>query len=103
MGLGLGISSAACCCCCSSYCRPVLASMRNAAHLIRETFRLGIRVRVRVSVRVRVKTLRRSRRHGRTVMSGGRLLARRVARLLTLRACSTYRCPAGAPISSSYA
>ena len=99
MGLGLGISSAAC----SSYCRPVLASMRNAAHLIRVRFRFGIRVRVRVSVRVRVKTLRRRRRHGRTVMSGGRLLARRVARLLTLRACSTYRCPAGAPISSSYA
>ena len=68
MGLGLGISSEDC----SSYCRPVLASMRNAAHLIRVRFRLGIGVRVRVSVRVRVKTLRRSRRHGRTVMSAPR-------------------------------
>ena len=68
MGLGLGISSEDC----SSYCRPVLASMRNAAHLIRVRFRLGIGVRVRVSVRVRVKTLRRSRRHGRPVMSAPR-------------------------------
>ena len=56
MGLGLGISSAAC----SSYCRPVLASVRSAAHLIRLRFRLGIRVRVRV----RVKTLCQGRRHG---------------------------------------
>ena len=51
MGLGLGISSAACCCCCSSYCRPVLASVRSAAHLIRVRFRMGIRVRVRVRVK----------------------------------------------------
>ena len=64
LGLGLGISSAACCCCCSSYCRPVLASVRSAAHLIRVRFRVGIRARVRV----RVKTLRRGRRHGRTIM-----------------------------------
>ena len=68
MGLGLGISSAACYCCCSSYCRPVLASVRSAAHLIRVTFRVGIRVRVRV----RVKTLCQGKATRRTVMSAPR-------------------------------
>ena len=68
MGLGLGISSAACCCCCSSYCRPVLASVRSAAHLIRVTFRVVIRVRVRV----RVKTLCQGKATRRTVMSAPR-------------------------------
>jgi len=68
LGLGLGISSAACCCCCSSYCRPVLASVRSAAHLIRVTFRVGIRVRVRV----RVKTLCQGKATRRTVMSAPR-------------------------------
>ena len=61
MGLGLGISSAAC----SSYCRPVLASVRSAAHLIRVRFRVGIRVRVRV----RAKTLRRGARHVRAALA----------------------------------